>query len=85
MPGSVAYLVDQSPEMVIATLAILKAGKTYLAIHPRMPLRAQAEIMSDIAPELLVTTAAVEARARELAAGACDMLRLEDDRRALPG
>src|SRR4030095_6628213 len=33
----VAHLVDHSPEMVIATLAILKAGKAYLAIHPGTP------------------------------------------------
>ena len=37
--GCVAYLVDHSPEMVIATLAVLKAGKTYLAIYPAMPGR----------------------------------------------
>ena len=74
--GSVAYLLGQSPEMVIATLSVLKAGKTYIAIHPRMPLEAQAEIMRDIAPELLLTTADLEPRARELAAGACDVLTL---------
>jgi amino acid adenylation domain-containing protein len=77
-PGSVALLVGQSPEMVIAVLAILKAGKTYLAIHPRLPLPAQAEILGDIAPELLLTTAELDPRARELAAAACDVLGLEE-------
>ena len=67
--GCVAYLVDHSPEMVIATLAVLKAGKTYLAIYPAMPGARQAEIVRDVAPELILTTAAHESRARELAAG----------------
>ena len=44
--------------MVIATLAVLKAGKTYLAIHPAMPATRQAEIVRDVTPELIVTTAA---------------------------
>ena len=69
--GCVAYLVDHSPEMVIATLAVLKAGKTYLAIYPAMPGPRQAEIVRDVAPELILTTAAHESRARELAAGIC--------------
>ena len=43
--GCVAYLVDHSPEMVIATLAVLKAGKTYLAIYPAMPGPKQADIV----------------------------------------
>src|SRR4029434_677358 len=69
--GCVAYLVDHSPEMVIATLAVLKAGKTYLAIYPASPAARQAAIVRDVAPELIVTTAAQESRARELAAGIC--------------
>jgi amino acid adenylation domain-containing protein len=64
--------------MVIATLAILKAGKTYLAVHPRMPLTAQAEVMTDIEPDLLLTTAALRARALELAAGACDVMIIDE-------
>ena len=48
-PGCVAYLLDHSPEMVIAALAVLKAGKTYLAIHPAMPAPAQLEIMRAVA------------------------------------
>lgn len=62
----VAYLLDHSPEMVITTLAVLKAGKTYLAIHPGTPAAAQAEVVRQVGPELIVTTAAHEGRAREL-------------------
>src|SRR4051812_21120504 len=35
--GCVAYLVDHSPEMVICALAVLKADKAYLCIHPGLP------------------------------------------------
>ena len=76
--GCVALLVDQSPEMVIATLAVLKAGKIYLAIHPRLPALAQREIVRDAAPELILTTAALASRAREITAGADATLILDD-------
>jgi amino acid adenylation domain-containing protein len=75
--GRIAYLVDQSPEMVIATLAILKAGKTYVAIHPQTPSAAQREILRDVGPDLLLTTAARERDARGLSGGICDVLVLE--------
>ena len=80
--GCVAYLVDHSPDMVIATLAVLKAGKTYLAIYPAMPAARQAEIIRDVAPELILTTAAHEAHARDMAAGLCPVLRLDEDEAA---
>ena len=76
--GCVAFLVDHSPEMVIATLAVLKAGRTYLAIYPAMPGARQAEIVQDVAPELILTTAATESRARELAGGVCPVLCLDE-------
>ena len=76
--GCVAFLAEQSPEMVIATLAVLKAGKTYLAIHPMMPVLAQREIVRDAAPELILTTAAMETRAGEMTAGAVALLVVDD-------
>jgi amino acid adenylation domain-containing protein len=74
----VAYLVDHSPEMVIATVAVLKAGKIYLALYPAMPGQRQAEIVRDVVPELILTTATHESRARELAAGICSVLCLDE-------
>jgi amino acid adenylation domain-containing protein len=75
--GRIAYLADQSPGMVIATLAILKAGKTYVAIHPHMPPVAQREILVDVEPDLLLTTSAREGDARGIPAGLCEVLLLE--------
>ena len=77
-PGCVAYLLDHSPEMVIATLAVLKAGKTYLAIHPAMPAPAQLEIMRDVAPQLLLSNANYESHALVLTDASCPVLKLDD-------
>ncbi len=76
--GCVSFLAEQSSEMVIAALAVLKAGKAYLAIHPQMPNRAQQEIIRDAAPQLLLTTRALTPRAHEIAAGVVPTLILDD-------
>jgi amino acid adenylation domain-containing protein len=76
--GCVAYLCDHSPEMVIATLAILKAGKTYLAIYPAAPAARQAEIVRDVGPDLILATRALATRARELAGAACPVLVIDE-------
>lgn len=75
--GRVAYLVPHSPEMVVATLAALKAGKTYVALHPRLPRQAQADILRDVEPDLLLATMATEVEARALADGGCGVLVLD--------
>jgi amino acid adenylation domain-containing protein len=74
--GCVAYLLDHSPEMVIATLAVLKAGKTYLAIHPGTPAAAQEEVVREVSPELILTMDVHEARAKALAGPANTVLLL---------
>lgn len=64
--GCVASLLPLSPEMVIAALAIQRAGKAFLALHPMLPRSAQEEILADAAPDLFVTGGSLSARAREL-------------------
>ena len=73
--GCVAYLVGHSPAMVICALAALKAGKAYLCLHPAVPLAAQRDIVRDAAPDLLLTDAANQKAARDLAG---DLLRVVD-------
>lgn len=75
--GRIAYLVPHSPDMVVATLATLKAGKTYVALHPRLPQQSQADILRDVEPDLLLATRATAADARALAAGLCPVLVLD--------
>lgn len=64
--------------MVIAMLSVMKAGKAYLAIHPGLPLTAQTDIVQDVAPILMLATTARASRAREIAAGCCHVLTLDD-------
>ena len=61
--GCVAFLVPQSPEMVLATLGVVKSGKAYLGIHPQMPAAAQRNILQDAMPQLLLTIADLLPRA----------------------
>jgi amino acid adenylation domain-containing protein len=75
---SIGYLLDLSPEMVIATLGVLKAGKAYLAIHPALPLSAQADIVREATPGLVLTSEARAASAREACGGLCAIVTLEE-------
>ena len=43
----VAILMERSPEMVVATLAVLKAGGAYLPLHPAYPLERMRLIMEE--------------------------------------
>lgn len=76
--GCVALLVEQSPDMVIAILAILKAGKIYLGVHPGLPAAAQRGILEDAAPELILATPKLAERAFEISADLCQSLILDD-------
>lgn len=76
--GCVVYLADHSAEMVITALAILKAGKTWLALHPAMPAARQSDIIRDVAPELIVATGAQESRAEQLSSGGRSILLLDE-------
>ena len=53
--GVVGLLVERSPEMVAAVLAILKAGAAYLPLDPALPPARLAFIIEDAAPALLLT------------------------------
>ncbi|MBX3732750.1 MAG: AMP-binding protein [Verrucomicrobiae bacterium] len=77
--GCGAYLVDHSPEMVFCALGIVASGRAGLGIHPGQPASAQRSILEDAAPELLLTTAGLEARAREITAGtSCRVVRCDE-------
>ncbi len=50
----VGICLDRSPEMVIALLAVLKAGGAYLALDPSYPKDRLAYMLEDAAPVLLL-------------------------------
>ena len=58
MPGTiVALMVDRSPDMAAAILAVLKAGGAYLPLDPDMPIQRIAAVLDDCRAPLLVIQA----------------------------
>jgi amino acid adenylation domain-containing protein len=51
----IAIALDRSPTMIIALLAILKAGATYVALDPQYPSERLAYILQDSGVKLLLT------------------------------
>ncbi|WEO94731.1 amino acid adenylation domain-containing protein [Streptomyces sp. FXJ1.172] len=54
--SAVALAVPRSAEMVVAVLAVIKAGAAYLPVDPDYPADRIAHVLGDAAPGLLVTT-----------------------------
>ncbi|MFE9428709.1 amino acid adenylation domain-containing protein [Kitasatospora sp. NPDC006697] len=60
-PGDlVAVAAARGPELVVALLAVLKAGAAYLPLDPRYPADRLAGILAEAAPALLLGTAGTE-------------------------
>ncbi|WP_155072877.1 amino acid adenylation domain-containing protein [Streptomyces taklimakanensis] len=65
----VALLLDHSPEVVTAALAVLKAGGAYVPLHPGLPAERMADILHETGAAVLLTDradAGFEHRARVL-------------------
>ncbi len=77
--GCVAFLVEHSPDMIVCVLGILKAAKTYLCVHPAMPPSAQADVIADAIPDLLIVGPRHRDKIGDIAAaGNVPILYLED-------
>ncbi|MEV5378992.1 amino acid adenylation domain-containing protein [Streptomyces nondiastaticus] len=83
----VALLLPRSGELLVAMLAVLKAGAAYLPLDPEHPAERLSFVLEDAGAALLLTTSAVEATAPEAgAAGAVPRMVLDHDgTRALVG
>ncbi|AJE81512.1 amino acid adenylation domain-containing protein [Streptomyces albus] len=57
----VALILPRSPELVVAQLAVAKAGAAYLSIEPGLPADRVRYLLADASPALLVSSAAVAA------------------------
>ncbi|HET7460299.1 MAG TPA: amino acid adenylation domain-containing protein, partial [Longimicrobium sp.] len=78
----VALCVERSLEMVVALLAVLKAGGTYVPLDPEYPPGRLRHMLHDSAPALVLT----QARLRPLLAGAAvPIVTLDADRSAWAG
>ncbi|WP_156958564.1 AMP-binding protein, partial [Labrenzia sp. DG1229] len=58
----VALCLERSPEMVIAMLAVLKAGAAYLPLDPSYPADHLAFMIQDARPICLITSTSVKSR-----------------------
>lgn len=68
MEQRVAVCLDRSPELVVAFLAVLKAGGVYLPIDPRLPDERIRWMLRDAGAALVLAQAPHEARLRALSA-----------------
>ncbi|MFD4532984.1 amino acid adenylation domain-containing protein [Kitasatospora sp. NPDC058397] len=57
----VAIALDRSTELIVAQLAVLKAGAAFLPLDPRYPADRIAYMLADAAPVLVLTTGTVAA------------------------
>ncbi|WP_330277064.1 amino acid adenylation domain-containing protein [Lentzea sp. NBC_00516] len=61
-PGRfVALVLPRSAELVVAVLAVLKAGAAYVPIDPDYPEQRIREVLADSAPAVVVSASAIEA------------------------
>ncbi|CAM5471906.1 D-alanine--D-alanyl carrier protein ligase [Streptomyces antimycoticus] len=61
----VAVVMDRSPDLITALLAVVKAGGAYLPIDPGQPAERVAFICADATPVAVLTTTAIGGRLRE--------------------
>ncbi|MFH1060591.1 MAG: amino acid adenylation domain-containing protein [Pseudomonadota bacterium] len=64
-----ALWLPRSPRMVVAMLAVFKAGGAYLPLDPEAPAQRLSEILADARPLCLITAGSLAANAAELAPG----------------
>jgi amino acid adenylation domain-containing protein len=64
----VALCIDRSPDMVVAALAVLKAGGAYLPLDPAAPADRLDQTLRDAEPVVLVTTSSLR-KANQAVAG----------------
>jgi amino acid adenylation domain-containing protein len=70
----VGICLERSPDLVVALLAVLKAGAAYVPLDPAYPPARLAQIVGDARPVVVLTTRTAEARLPE---GAAAVLRLD--------
>ncbi|HEX7184604.1 MAG TPA: amino acid adenylation domain-containing protein [Thermoanaerobaculia bacterium] len=76
----VGVCLERSPELIAATLGVLKAGGAYLPLDPGHPAERLAYILEDSAVPVLITRGAL---ARSLPAGSARVLAIDEERELL--
>jgi amino acid adenylation domain-containing protein len=63
VPGSqVAILLDRSPELLVALLAVLKSGSAYIPLDPAYPAERLRHVFENSRPAAIITRAALRER-----------------------
>jgi amino acid adenylation domain-containing protein len=57
--GRVALSLDRSVDMVVAVLAVMKAGGVYVPLHPSSPAQRQAQVIADSGASVVLTHKAI--------------------------
>ena len=73
----VAICLDRSPESVISSLAVLKAGGAYLPLDPKLPLERLRFMLNDAKPHVLITNSEF---AEEIARESCAVVAIDNNR-----
>jgi amino acid adenylation domain-containing protein len=74
----VALLLERSPELVVAALAALRTGASYLPIDPALPAERVLYMLRDSGARVLVTTGSRLAELPEIPLGEHFVLRIEE-------
>ncbi|WP_439957803.1 amino acid adenylation domain-containing protein [Micromonospora echinofusca] len=78
----VAVCLERGPDAVVALLAVLKAGGTYVPVDPEHPVHRLAFMIDDATARLVVTT---DRFADRLAGVGCPLVRLDGDADRIAG
>ena len=70
----IPVIMDRSPEMIVAVMAVLKAGHAYVPLDHTLPAGRLTKLLQDIAPYCLVTHSAVYDTVAQLVP-ACNLLK----------
>jgi len=73
----VGICLDRSPESVISSLAVLKAGGAYLPLDPKLPLERLRFMLNDAKPRVLITNSEF---AEEIAGESCVVVAIDNNR-----
>jgi len=73
----VGICLDRSPESVISSLAVLKAGGAFLPLDPKLPLERLRFMLNDAKPGVLITNSEF---AGEIAGESCAVVAIDNNR-----
>ena len=79
----IAVLLDRSVEMIVAMLAVLKAGAAYLPIDPELPSARRAFMLTDSQSSLVITTTSIYAALAAEHTGLPKALEVDDPQRVV--